>query len=214
MLPGVVFGDSFPIDINKSGAVIGTATLIDGVTTHAFRKLSTVSAMEDIQPTDPNYGVTLEAIGDSGVIVGTLFNETTLIERACRYRGNGYEDLGTLGGLRSYAYDVNADGNVVGQADKSDNTSHAAAWKSDGVIIDLDAWLDQVNPAAGANWTLQTATRITNNGLIIGRGRYQGTSMEYILDAGGFLPEPTLCPFLGVILFLSRRCKSRQTLSA
>jgi hypothetical protein len=47
-------------------------------------------------------------------------------------------------------------------------------------MIDLDAWLDSINPIEGAKWTPQRANDLADNGLITGFGNY-----NYNDGAGG-----------------------------
>lgn len=57
-------------------------------------------------------------------------------------------------------------------------------------MINLDAWLDEVNPVEGAKWTLEVAYDINDSGLIIGQGWYDdGSGSKYrafVLE----IPEP------------------------
>jgi hypothetical protein len=78
-------------------------------------------------------------------------------------------------------------------------------------MIDLDTWLDAVNPAEGANWELTVASGLTDGGLITGTGYYNdgpgGLSDGYrafILDASG-IPEPCNVFLLGLAGLLLRR---------
>ena len=64
----------------------------------------------------------------------------------------------------------------------------------DGVLIDLNAWLDANNPVEGAKWRLTYGSGINDNGLITGDGYYDdgpgGLSDGYrafLLDASSLL---------------------------
>ena len=108
-------------------------------------------------------------------------------------------DLGTLGGTSSHAYDINDAGFVVGVADRAAGAgggSWATLWQNDAgnTAVDLDAWLDAINPTLGAYWTLNEARGINNNGLITGQGIYDdgpgGLSDGYrafVLDASSLV---------------------------
>jgi hypothetical protein len=84
----------------------------------------------------------------------------------------------------------------------------------DGLVIDLDAWLDDNNPIDGAKWTLTEATGISNTGWITGVGTYDpdgpggitGMPTGFLLDASTLVPEPSvmLIAFCGITLLRSR----------
>ena len=122
------------------------------------------------------------AINDAGQVVGDSYMAGDTAQHAFRYTGTPGSggvmvDLGTLGGTSSHAYDINEAGFVVGVADRAAGTgggSWATLWQIDAgnTAIDLDAWLDAINPTLGAYWKLKEARGINNNGLITGQGIY------------------------------------------
>ena len=72
-------------------------------------------------------------------------------------------------------------------------------------MIDLEKWLNTMNPAAVRKWTLSFAYGINDSGLITGKGWYDdgpgGLSdgnRAYILDIRGLVsvPEPPSCMLL------------------
>jgi hypothetical protein len=77
-------------------------------------------------------------------------------------------------------------------------------------MIDLDAWVDAVNPTEGAEWTLSFAYGINDSRLITGYGTYNDGSgpvfRAYLLDAS-VLPEPSTLSLLAVggVMLLRRR---------
>ena len=69
-------------------------------------------------------------------------------------------------------------------------------WLNDAgnTAVDLDAWLDAVNPTLGAYWTLPEARAINNDGLITGTGHYDDGpgglsdgSRAFVLDASSLV---------------------------
>lgn len=153
------------------------------------------------------------AINESGQIAGN--SETPEgAYHAFRYTGTpGADgtmvDLGTLGGWSSYGIGINDAGFVVGRAQRpgSYDDDWAALWLTDAAntAVDLDAWLDEVNPNLGAYWELREARDINNNGLITGYGFYNdgpgGQSdgqRAFILDASSLIPEPNTLALAGL----------------
>lgn len=72
---------------------------------------------------------------------------------------SGIQDIGTLGGYYSYAYDINDNGLVVGAASYSGYSNyHAFAWQDGGSIQDLGTLGGSYSGAFGIN----------NNGFVVG----------------------------------------------
>ena len=100
------------------------------------------------------------AINDAGQVVGDSWTTGNTAHHAFRYTGTPGSggvmvDLGTLGGTSSHAYDINEAGFVVGVADRAAGAgggSWATLWQNDAgnTAVDLDAWLDAINPTLGA----------------------------------------------------------------
>ncbi|CAG0985273.1 hypothetical protein PHYC_01987 [Phycisphaerales bacterium] len=89
-----------------------------------------------------------------------------------------------LGALRpnttSYAYDINAAGDIVGSS-----TFHAVIWQN-GAISDLNARI-----ASAPNWVLNKAWAIGDSGAIVGRGSYFGVPRAFmLLPCGGQCCDP------------------------
>jgi probable HAF family extracellular repeat protein len=92
--------------------------------------------------------------------------------RAFRWReiDNTMIDLGTLGGIHSYAYDVSADGSViVGKAQNDQGYYHAFRWTQAGGMRDLGTLVSDTGTQG--SWSI--ATKISANGsVIVGYGQY------------------------------------------
>jgi hypothetical protein len=131
------------------------------------------------------------AVNDSGTAVGyalTGMPGIYLGARAVRWGGSGTTatqlgDLGTddMGYTETIAYAVNSNGIAVGSADRyvsgRNSGTHAVAWMSDGLAIDLNKLID---PASG--WELVRAHSISDTGWITGFG---------VFDADGPGGEPS-----------------------
>ena len=89
-------------------------------------------------------------------------------------------DLGTLGGKRSVARDINASGQVVGSSDTAEGTTHAFLYTI-GSMLDLGTF-------GGAS---SLAHRITDAGLIVGRAQTStGIYHPVVSVKGGRLLDP------------------------
>jgi len=115
-------------------------------------------------------------------------------------------DLGTLGGLVSYAYGINDSGQVVGFSLTPANDFYHAFLYSGGVMTDLNTLID---PALG--WTLTEARGINDLGQIVGYGDIGGNTRAFIMTP---VPEPEIYAMLlaglGLMGFLARRRRQWQ----
>ncbi len=202
---------SYAYAINDAGQVAGNSEItVNYYASHAFRYTGTPGAggmMEDLG-TLGGTSSSAYAINNSGQVAGSSgITEDYYTFHAFRYTGTPgaggtMVDLGTLGGAGSHGVAINDAGFVLGYAERSAGAGggwRATLWLIDAAntAVDLDAWLDSVNPAQGAFWTLDKAYGINNNGLITGGGTYDdgpgGLSdgpRAFILDASSLVPEP------------------------
>lgn len=205
-------GDSYAMDINGAGRIVGYAS----DTTAARHERAFYYDGETLNNigTLPGWiSVRAEAVNDHGQIAGTA----RLTSMA--YRAFVYDDLAGLRQLSTLpatsgdhsANDVNRDGIVVGSGRLNlfQDPLRATLWQADGTIINLDAWLDSVNPAAGAGWTLTSAHAINDAGLVVGIAYDSSHAAQaFVLDVSSLVPEPgalTLLGVLGTRLCLRRR---------
>lgn len=123
-------------------------------------------------------------INAAGVVVGAMRSTTTGPRTAFRHAGAGMEPLGTLGGARSVAFDVNTAGQVVGESETASGAVHAFRY-ADGAMVDLNSLLP-----ADSGWELLTARAINDRGEVVGQGRHQGALHAYVLSPTDLTPPP------------------------
>jgi probable HAF family extracellular repeat protein len=119
-------------------------------------------------------------IHNNGLIVGSSwFGHPAFGTRPVLWSSSGITDLGTLGGNAGDAYDVNADGVVVGEAADQDRQLRAFVWKV-GIMWDLNELIP-----ANSGWRLQRATGINDDGIITGWGSHNFRTEGFVLTPGG-----------------------------
>jgi probable HAF family extracellular repeat protein len=197
---------SLAFGINASGQVTGDSALTGTNLRQAFLYTGTPGqggAMVNLGTLTGAGGSSGRAINDSGQVTGYSSAAGSL--HAFLYTGTpgsgGHMlDLGTLGGKASIGFGINASGQVVGYSTTETGGQHAFLYTGapgvDGGMIDLDAWLDATDPTDGANWTLNNARGINDNGLIAGYGDYEGATHAFLLDASSLIPEPAFFSIL------------------
>ena len=114
-------------------------------------------------------------------------------------------DLGTLGGMNSYANAINSNGETVGYSWKTGVLGDYAFLYNDGLMTDLNTLID---PTSG--WTLESAQAINDNGWIAGYGiGPDGQTQAFLLTP---VPEPatlalTVVGLAGLVRFRNRLVK-------
>jgi probable HAF family extracellular repeat protein len=121
------------------------------------------------------------AINATGTVVGYAA-VTEEVTRAVLWNDGMMTDLGTLGGLNSFAHGINDQAQVVGESayHSGKNSVHAFLWQN-GVMTDLNRLL-----AHGSGWTLTSATAISHDGRIVGTG----TTPDGLMHAYLLTPDP------------------------
>jgi uncharacterized membrane protein len=178
---GVIAGTrSYAHDINEAGVIVGYSN----INTTALRKAARyVNGAWSAIPGLSNFTDSeARAINESGDIVGT-------VGTSGGFRFNNA--AGTIVALAGDAADINDAGFVVGSMN-----GHAALWRPNNTVVDLDAWLDATSPAEGALFTLQRANAINNHGLIVGNAGGGGAQGAFRLDASALVPEPAAISLL------------------
>ncbi|HEX8151439.1 MAG TPA: Calx-beta domain-containing protein [Pyrinomonadaceae bacterium] len=181
--------------INDAGQIAGTANHhVSG--THAFVTVGGVAL--DLGTLGGSVSFATE-VNDSGEVAGYsyIFSDTiTQSFHAFRWKdddGDGasdpgeMQDLGTLGGQHSYAYDLNNSGLVVGRSETSTESAdtHAFIWTNANGLQDLN------NVVTGTGWTFQEAHGVNDRGQIAGFGlNPDGKVHAFLLTPTNVGPSP------------------------
>jgi probable HAF family extracellular repeat protein len=129
--------NSYSIDVNASGQVIGWSQLA-GDASSSFFLWSSGTGMVDLRTIDPAITDVVE-INDAGQIIGTYVAPNGESHAFLYTPGSGLLDLGTLGGTSSAPTGLNNRGDVVGMSTLADGTSHAFLWTADDGMEDITA---------------------------------------------------------------------------
>ncbi len=129
-------------------------------------------------------GMATSISDDGNWVAGNMGDCTTCTTRAFRHDMaiGGWLDLGAeinQGSANSRARDVNANGDVVGTAQgmaSGGNPNHAFLWTEAQGAMDLNDRLQ-----VGTGWELTDATAITDDGLIVADGLFQGVQRACLL---------------------------------
>ncbi|MBN9690772.1 MAG: immunoglobulin domain-containing protein [Verrucomicrobia bacterium] len=125
-------------------------------------------------------------INSSGVIVGRMALVPDGPKHAFRYLGNGLEDLGTLGGTASEALDVNASGQIVGNAQTASGQWRPFLYQ-EGVLTDLNSLLP-----VGSSTTLVRVYQINDAGAMVGEAVINGATHGFVLTPDNLATPPSI----------------------
>ena len=124
---------SWAYDINASGVIAGYAA-----TSSLSAYIGDLSSVVPLGTVPGAFGSMAWAINDLGQVTGRTLTSTG--QYAFLYSGGTMQDIGTLGGNMTYAFDINNAGQVVGYSrlagDPTSPINHAMVY-SGGVMTDL-----------------------------------------------------------------------------
>jgi probable HAF family extracellular repeat protein len=188
-------GGSYPNSaayaINSQGMVAGQAVTGPGVLHAFFYRNGTKTDLGQLPGVYSMYNSAAYSLNDAGQVVGYANFVAVPYEYAFLWDSqNGIQNLGALGGEFSYAYGINASGQVVGDADvtEDDSVRHAFVWDRQNGMQDLNSLIP---PTSGLE--LNQARAINDVGQIVGYANNYPQIQAYLYSAGtvtglGFLP--------------------------
>jgi probable HAF family extracellular repeat protein len=212
------YGESWGLAINSAGQVVGNS----GGRAFLYTDSAQGGRLYDLGSLGGG-AAGAAAINDAGEIAGGSLHAGAFEPHAFRYTGTPgaggtMTDLGTLGGAGSTALGINNHGVIAGMAQHPDAQRSAVLWRADNTIVDLDAWLDEVNPEVGRRWVLDFAYDVNDRGLVMGNGMYNDGPgglpdgpLTWVLDASAVVPEPGAAAFYiaATAALLLRRARRR-----
>jgi probable HAF family extracellular repeat protein len=163
-------------DINDQGDVVGEANAVATGKPQAF--LWHGGKMRQLPTLPGGTTCSAQAINNSGVVIGSCDLPNGL-GHSVIWRNGSVEDLGIIGEAAeasSLALDINSRNQVVGVAQPEDGKLKAFLWEK-GKMIDLNQVID---PHSG--WKLLVASRINDQGEILGRGYLKGSIHAFSLE--------------------------------
>ncbi|MCA9285673.1 MAG: hypothetical protein KDA22_10680 [Phycisphaerales bacterium] len=162
--------------VNEAGWIVGDSTINGSLATRAF--LWHDGNMSSLGTLGGASSHAL-AINDANQVAG-LADLADGTPHAVIWQLNGAgqvvstTDLGVVSGTYSAAYAIDSTGNAVGASD-----GLAVLW-SGGEVFDLNT---QIDPLGG--WILTRATGISDDGWIVGQGKYLGFPRAFLMKPAG-----------------------------
>ena len=166
--------------MNDSGQVVGYAGADSYGTQQAFLWQNGTMTELAILPGSTNSAAF--GLNDEGVIVGSSHLPGTL-GTAVMWSNGAVTALAALPGAQgSTAEAINDQNQIVGNASMNDGSQHAVLWQN-GTATDLNSLLP-----ANSGWVLNDAYAINDQGMIVGRGTYDGVQADFLLDLDAPVP--------------------------
>lgn len=204
-------GSGYAVAINDNDVIVGRFGYCAG-------RYTTAGGSEDLGVLPGTFHDRSEAraINNVGTIVGQsngvfgVFNQL-----AIRYTdADGMQPLDLSDYTDSVAKSINDGGIIAGVARTSGGVNQAVAWDAQGDLVNLNDWLESVNPDAASHWSLQEAYDINSSNLILGYGQYDGVGRTFVLDVTGLaVPEPSTIALLatGLVGLLAYAWQKRKS---
>lgn len=167
---GTLGGDSFALDINLRGQIVGTCRATGG-REQAFLYSGGMMTPLGTLGGDYSYAYAINQVGNVAGDAAT----TDGSQHAYMWRAGLMTDLGTLGGARSQANGINSRGQVVGWAYPASGTQRAFLFEN-GVMTDIGSTL------SGGS----IATDIDEFGRVVGYYDAPGGSRPFRWASGAF----------------------------
>ena len=171
---------TYAVDLNNRGQVVGTSTLAGDIEHHPF--LSDRTAFTDLGTFGGTEG-SANAINDAGEAVGWAAYPGDEVLHASLWKNGRMTDLGTIDGdPLSFAFTINAKGQVAGSSVNSDFTQFRAfLWQDGGPMVDLNTLIPG-----------NSALYLTVPETINERGEIAGIGLDPNGDQHAFLLVPCL----------------------
>lgn len=160
-----------PTDINNKGQIVGTFARGPGM--RSAKSFIYEAGKRRTLPISGDFtAVYANRINEAGIVVGTMRTAvSTQGDRGFRYDfvRNLMELIPTLGGKSSHAWDVNAAGQIVGDADAP--ATQASFFKRSRAFIFKDARITDINTLDGED-SNAIAYAINNAGQVVGNSMH------------------------------------------
>jgi probable HAF family extracellular repeat protein len=179
---GISYESTRALAINNSGDVVGIGN-VNGLPRPVLWSGNTATELDMLKSANPI--ATPVSINDRGQAVGTSYVDRYeyITPHAAQWEDGKVIDLGTLGGYRSEATDINNSGHVVGWSDGKVMGQRATLWVH-GQAVDLQAF------APDRRWQLMSATSINDQDVIVGYATHYGEDTNWTMRTNIFMLTP------------------------
>jgi probable HAF family extracellular repeat protein len=191
-------------DINDAGVAVGTTQQSLIVGTRGFVAVGTSFVTLSILPgADAEMGARALAINNAGQIVGYSPTASSTLHAVLWSPSGVIQDLGTLGGSNSEAFDINASGQVIGSSQiAGDAATHFFLWSSGTGMQDLNTL---IGPAITSVVEINDAGQITGTYTTAGGQSHAflytpGSGLRDLGTLGGATSAPTGLNNLGQVV--------------